>query len=289
MESLSQCSEFAHSPIRLFVDGPASPAHVEAVNETRRIALEAKHPEIAVTVRPVNMGLRRAIFAGVTEVLAEADRVIVLEEDCLVSPVILRYFNDALNTYENDSRIYTVCAHVPFVASLQRHDTALLLPSAHPLGWATWRRAWDGFSVDSFEVPESMTAPAMISRVNASGLRNYRAMIDLAVSGLVDSWFVYWIWRMASHDALSVFPPRNLIVHRGDDGQGSNSGRFNPYRFLVKARPPDESPVKIPVRTEPDLWALILLRQSWSARVQRMTDTIGRWRRQLLAMLYRST
>jgi len=235
------------------------------------------------------MGLRRAIHAGVTEVLTESDRVIVLEEDCVVSPVILRYFNDALNAYENEARVYTVCAHVPFVTSLQSHESALLLPSAHPLGWATWRRAWEGFSVDEFEVPESMASQTMISRVNASGLRNYRAMIDLAISGLVDSWFVYWIWRIAHHDGFSVFPPRNLIVHMGDDGQGSNSGRFNPYRYLVKTRPPDQAPVFIRIRTEPDLWALALFRQSWSARVQRMTDTIGRWRRRLLATLDRST
>ena len=53
------------------------------------------------------------IISGVTEIVNQYGKVIVLEDDIVTSAGFLRYMNDALNWYENEEKVMHISAFVP--------------------------------------------------------------------------------------------------------------------------------------------------------------------------------
>lgn len=68
--------------------------------------------------RSINCGLANNIIDGVTSVINEYGKVIVLEDDLVVSPYFLKYMNDALNMYENEEEVVCIHGYVYPVKSL---------------------------------------------------------------------------------------------------------------------------------------------------------------------------
>ena len=64
---------------------------------------------VRIVEREKNLGLANSIISGVTEVVNQYGRIIVLEDDMVTSPCFLRYMNDALDKYETDDRV--ICVH----------------------------------------------------------------------------------------------------------------------------------------------------------------------------------
>ena len=62
--------------------------------------------------RDKNFGLAESIIQGVTEVLKESEKVIVLEDDMVVSPYFLEYMNEALEQFVDDNRVISVHGYV---------------------------------------------------------------------------------------------------------------------------------------------------------------------------------
>jgi len=57
------------------------------------------------------MKLANSIIEGVTQVIREYGRVIVPEDDLLISPNFLTYMNQALNFYEKNSKVFSVAGY----------------------------------------------------------------------------------------------------------------------------------------------------------------------------------
>ena len=56
--------------------------------------------------------LAASIIGGVTEVLDQYGKIIVLEDDLAVSEDFLQYMNDALDYFANDARVWSVSGYV---------------------------------------------------------------------------------------------------------------------------------------------------------------------------------
>src|SRR5262245_8311088 len=96
LESLAANPLAAQSRLHIFCDGPKTPDEEAAVTATRQVVRE-RHwcGEVHVVERAANMGLAASVIAGVTEVLRTSERVIVLEDDLILSPLFLDWINNA--------------------------------------------------------------------------------------------------------------------------------------------------------------------------------------------------
>ena len=100
---------------------------------------------IHIEEKSENVGLARNIIEGVTGVVNEHGKVIVLEDDLITSPYFLTFMNNVLDRYEQEEKI----AHVQgFCFPLQGLPDAFLIKWTGSWGWATWKRAWDLFNPD---------------------------------------------------------------------------------------------------------------------------------------------
>ena len=147
VESLLNNNLASESDLIVFSDAARTPQKREAVDEVRTYLTTVKgFRSVTVHHRPHNFGLAKSIIEGVTEVLQQYERVIVLEDDLVTSPFFLTYMNQALERFANDNRVVSIHGYVyPVRGALPE---AFFLPGADCWGWATWRRGWACFNPD---------------------------------------------------------------------------------------------------------------------------------------------
>jgi GT2 family glycosyltransferase len=97
LQSLAANPEFLDSPLYLFCDGPKGGADTDAVHAVRRIARELPHPRKVLVEAPTNRGLANSVIAGVTRVVQEHGRVVVVEDDLVLAPTFLAFMNRSLH------------------------------------------------------------------------------------------------------------------------------------------------------------------------------------------------
>ena len=130
MDSLKASDGFAESPVTIFVDGPKRPGDLSAVEEVRSYVKSLDLPNVVCSFQDSNRGLRNSIFAGVTKLVDSYDRVIVLEDDLVVSPVAIQYFNESLLHYEHAQRVWSIAGYAYDVPLLRNSGATLALPFA---------------------------------------------------------------------------------------------------------------------------------------------------------------
>jgi len=240
IESLKRCESYEKSRIFLFVDGARTLSEVELVQATRSVAVELLGTHAEFRFSRENHGLSRSIINGVSEIVERYGRVIVIEDDLLLSRGFLRYVNEALSWYADDERIYQVSGHNFNVPELARRRESMLLPLTTTWGWATWSRAWRRFDPHAEAWKSYALNKKVRHRFNLDGTYDYAAMMERQMRGHVDSWGIRWYWTVFRAGGLSCFPPQSLVINAGMDGSGSHGlGKLRYFRQQEKfGRPP---------------------------------------------------
>ena len=83
-------------PVVIYIDGPRQTEDLPQVEEVRRIVQEWKaataYTDVTIHAAERNRGLAVSVIEGVTAVVGEYGRVIVLEDDLVLTPDALDYF-----------------------------------------------------------------------------------------------------------------------------------------------------------------------------------------------------
>ncbi|HVI33736.1 hypothetical protein [Phenylobacterium sp.] len=266
----------------IFVDGPKGASDVTAVNEVRALVTSLKLPNIEARFRQENVGLKNAIYSGVSELCQRFGRTIVLEDDLVLSPATLEYFNRGLDTYASDERVWGLGAYLYDTPSLRGRQAAFALPFAHPWGWATWSRAWDHFDPNEEVAPAILSSRSFRMFFNAAGVRRFSDILELSTEGRVNSWFIRWYYTVFMHGGLYIYPPRTLVNNIGVSGEGGTHGsRLNPYYLLTRPSKMSDYEVTFPTEIRVDYPALDKVAASWEARVQDGIALAGKLKRRL--------
>lgn len=222
LTALAACAESADSPLIVFCDGSRGPDDDDAVRAVRQIAHAATgFASVEVVERDVNLGLAASVIDGIGRVLTDHDRVVVVEDDLLVSPDFLRYLNTGLDLYEDEPRVVSVHAYVYAVPDPL--PQSFFLRGADCWGWATWRRGWAVFDPDGAGLLARLRASGQERAFDLDGAYPYSAMLADQVAGEVDSWAVRWYASAFLADLLTLYPGRSLVENVGQDGSGTHS------------------------------------------------------------------
>ncbi len=119
IQSLQCCVGFERSSIFVFVDGPKSADDAASVEEVRALVKGLSLSNVHYDFSETNKGLRNSVYEGVSRIVTEYGRVIVLEDDLLLSPIALSYFNGALDRYAKDECVWSVSSYIPDVPALR--------------------------------------------------------------------------------------------------------------------------------------------------------------------------
>jgi len=261
LESLARNPEFATSPTFIYCDAARHHRDEAAVAATREVVRRHAPPTAEIVCRAVNYGLSRSIIDGVTGLCERFGTAIVLEDDLVVSPVLLAYFRRALEHYAADDEVMHVSAYV--------FPTARPLPEAFFYrvtscwGWATWARAWKHFQANGLWLRRSIVHRGLVRRFDVDGAFPHLPMLDDQITGRNDSWAVRWYASVLLRGGLCLHPGRSLTVNEGFDSTGEHCGVSDVYATQVA----DEMPARFPERLAEDPQALELLREYFRSTV----------------------
>jgi hypothetical protein len=223
LEALRKNHLSDRSRLYIFSDGYRDETDREEVMKVRELIRSVEgFASIHIEERTENVGLARNIIEGVTGVVNEHGKVIVLEDDLITSPYFLTFMNDVLERYEQEEKI----AHVQgFCFPLQGLPDAFLIRWTGSWGWATWKRAWDLFNPDG----EALLSEIMKKKLNREFDFNnnypFTRMLRRQVNGENDSWAIRWNASLFLNNKLSVNAGKSLVQNIGFDGSGRHSGR----------------------------------------------------------------
>lgn len=236
VESLRANPEARDTHLTVFCDAARTPQHRDATAAVRAYA-DAINGFASVTVvkRESNLGLARSIIDGVTRLAEAQGRVIVVEDDLLLSPHFLRYMNDALALYEDDAQVASVHGYCYPVA--EPLPETFFLRGADCWGWGTWRRAWSHFETDGARLLAALQAQGLVRGFDLDGQYGFSRMLREQIAGRNDSWAVRWHATCYLEGLLTLYPGRSLVHNIGNDASGTHGGQRSDYAQAVATSP----------------------------------------------------
>ncbi|PNE28422.1 glycosyl transferase [Tannerella sp. oral taxon 808] len=230
-------NEYAsESDLIIFSDAPKNCVAEDGVRQTRAYLRGITgFRSIKLIERAENMGLAANIIDGVTQVVNEYGRIIVLEDDLLTSPYFLKYMNEALSMYEHADEVISVHGYVYPVKKLLPENFFLIHTDS--LGWGTWKDKWVYFNPNGEELLRQLTQKRLLRQFNFDGSYDFVKMLRRQIKGENNSWAIRWYASAFLNNKLSLYPGRSLIFHNGSDGSGTNYGGDSALDVELSDRP----------------------------------------------------
>jgi hypothetical protein len=220
IEGLMRCEEFAQSPVIVYCDGPRNEQERSSVLATQEVAKLLLGDRAEYHFRDINQGLARSVIAGVTDAVSRFGRVIVVEDDLLVSPYFLRYMNEGLVLYENEAKVASI--HAYLYPTQDAMPETFFLRGANCWGWATWARAWSVLNENGAQLAQAMKQQRLVSKFDLDGSYPYFRMLLGQIAGNNNSWAVRWHASTFLAGMLTLYPGRTLVENIGMDGSGEH-------------------------------------------------------------------
>lgn len=254
-------------PPRLYVaaDGaregrPGEDALCEA---TRRVATQVDWPcEVRTLFRDRNLGCKTAVSSAITWFFEHEEQGVILEDDCLPAPVFFAYCDELLEKYRDDERVTCISGDnfLPDSVRQQLTDSYYFSVFNHIWGWASWRRAWQGYDVNMSDWSLER-GKATLKRVfpdNPPLRRIWLGTLDRVARGEINTWDYQWVYHCWRAGGLTCLPSVNLISNIGFDERathtvdGSNQLAALPTQSLVM---PLKHPVEVRQNRQADNWS----------------------------------
>jgi hypothetical protein len=226
LRSLKANTLASESSLYIFVDGPridAGTKTLEGIEEVKKIIRsESWCKHVHFIEQDTNKGLYRSITEGVAAILAEHERIIVLEDDLESSPHFLQFMNDSLDLHANHEDVVCVSGYsFPLKGKL---PSTYLIRNAECWGWGTWRRGWDLFNPDGQFLLKSLASRGAEKDFDFDNSYPYMEMLKQRISGKNASWCILWYASAFLHNKLCLYPGKSLIHNFGFDKSGVHSG-----------------------------------------------------------------
>ncbi len=231
LEALNRNIDVSEYNLFIFSDGP-KPGAEDDVAGVRKVLSEFEEhndfQKVTIFESEKNNGLANSVIEGVSKLIAEYEKVIVLEDDLITSQDFLRYMSDALAFYEKNAEIWSIAGYSPVMKRVVKkypHDIYMCL-RAGSWGWATWKDRWE--KVD-------WTVSDYLDFSQDKGLRRafdkrgpgMSKMLEMQMNGLIDSWAIRWCYQQFKDNALTVNPCKSKVKNIGVDGSGTHRQIFS--------------------------------------------------------------
>lgn len=221
IEALQKNELATDSDLIIYSDGWKNEISEQQVKEVR-CYLETidGFNSIKIIEREKNWGLGNNIIDGVTTVVNQYGKIIVLEDDLLSSPFFLKFANEALTKYEKEEDVISISTYV--YPLKERLSETFFIKIADCLGWATWKRGWDLFEPDGQKLLNELHAKDLCKEFDFNKTYPYTQMLKDQIAGKNSSWAIRWYASAFLNNKLTLYPSRSLIFHNGAGEMATN-------------------------------------------------------------------
>jgi len=218
------------SIIFIFSDGAKKNEDETKVNEVREIISKLTgFKEITIYKSDTNNGLAKSVISGVTKIINEYNRVIVMEDDLITSKGFLSFMNNALDTYKNNRKIWSISGYnLPINIPENYNYDVYLSYRAHSWGWGTWKDRWDEIDWEIKDFNDFINSNSKQTSFNRGG-RDMSRMLKKQMNGEIDSWAIRWCYNQFKEDSYTIYPVKSKVKNIGMDGSGVHCGASNKF------------------------------------------------------------
>lgn len=230
--ALQQNELAKESDLFIFSDAAKKEEDVTIINEVRAfIYTIGLFKSVTIYTAEKNKGLATSIISGVTQVINQYGKVIVLEDDLVTSTNFLSFMNKALNFYEKNEQIFSISGYSAVIKNPIKDVYFTYRGSSW--GWATWKERWNEVDWDMRDYEKVRNAATFRREFNRMGSDMYK-MLEDQVNGRINSWAIRWTYHQFLVQKLTVFPSVSKIqnIGTGDDATHTRDS-FNRFRTIL--------------------------------------------------------
>lgn len=172
-----------------------------------------------------NKGLAKSITDGVTQIVNEFEKVIVLEDDIVTSKGFLTYMNKSLNYYEKNLEVMQVSAFMFPIESANLPDTFFYQANTC-WGWGTWKAAWKHYNNDTaFLLERIKTEKVSWKEYNSMQGSEFQKQLLRNIKGTLNTWAVKWHTVIKLNKGKVLHPKESYVANIGFSGNGENCNK----------------------------------------------------------------
>ncbi|WP_074816012.1 glycosyltransferase [Selenomonas ruminantium] len=223
IEALKQNVLADETELFIYSDAPKNEGAKDSVAAVREYLHSVTgFKKIEIIEREENWGLARNIIDGVTKIVNEYGRIIVLEDDIVTSPYFLQYMNDALRIYEQEPKVMAVSGYC-WGKDKEDLPETFFLRWFSCWGWATWKEAWDIFERN----PEKLVSEHNMENnayYNMNGQQNMWYQVEQNLTGDLYTWAIFFYTAIWIYEGLVLYSNEDLCLNIGFDNSGEHCG-----------------------------------------------------------------
>lgn len=224
-------------PRRLFIiaDGPHDDEDRKRCQAARSVVEEIDWDcTVMRNYADINMGCQKRISSGLDWVFEEAERAIILEDDCVPDPSFFAYCDELLDRYAKDSHVMTISGN-NYQPRRRTSYSYYFSRYMHCWGWATWRRAWKHFDVTMKTWPKVRDQRLLTEILGKPSAASYwENIFEKVYSGEVDSWAYIWQYNIWMRSGLNILPEVNLVKNIGFGRGATHTENENNIEYVAQ-------------------------------------------------------
>jgi hypothetical protein len=224
IEALQKNELAKDSELFIFSDAPKNVNAQQNVNEVRQYITSIQgFKKITIIENNINKGLANSIIEGVTNIINQYGKVIVLEDDLISSPYFLTYMNEGLEFYKNNPKVLSITGFNFSSKQIKFPDYYKndVYTNIRPMSWSwgTWKEQWLNVDWKVTDYKDFISSFKKKKKFNQGG-SDLTGMLEAQMSGKLDSWYVRWCYHSYKKEKFTIYPRISLINNIGHDNSG---------------------------------------------------------------------
>lgn len=183
---------------------------------------------VRVIVAEEHKGLAKSIITGVTRIVNKYGKIIVLEDDLIVSNDFLDYMQRGLKFYKHNKRIWAITAHTPKMNILRWYKKdVFMVRRPESLGWATWKDRWTrtDWEVKTYgDFRKDLFGRYLF---NMGGNDLCRMLKRQMEDEEYNSWAIRWGYQQFLERKYTIMPKESRVIHCGNDNRSTHGAFFS--------------------------------------------------------------
>ena len=212
-------------PSKLFLacDGPREGTDdKEKIEQCKKIAEAIDWEcEVHTDYAEQNLGCGTRPYSAIAWAFSFVDRLVILEDDCVVDPTLFTYQKELLERYRDDNRVAAISGFNHFKEWTPCQDSYLFTKTGATLAWGTWRRVWElydfyvkqGISPSCERLMRKEIRSKRTAQIRITEWKNIEA--DIRAKGKVDYWDLQFGYIKFTQSMLTIVPQHNLVCNVG--------------------------------------------------------------------------
>lgn len=224
------------SEIYIFSDGYKSKIDKKYVLKVRKYLQTIKgFKKINLIFKKKNFGLADNIVKGVSNVIEKHGKIIVLEDDIVVSSNFLEYMNFALNKYQSIKKVWHINSWNYNFKIDETEVNTFFTRVMNCWGWGTWKDRWKFFDKNPKKIIKNFSKKNIFN-FNIENSYDFWSQIKRNKSGSINTWAIFWYVNIFENKGVCLSPVESLSKNIGYDNFSENiPNEQNSYEKIDKS------------------------------------------------------